>query len=300
MTGIQLAALTGVLLASSVVGVVWWALPGTAALGPSLARLDHTATTRSAAPTGPAGDLQDRLGAWAGRRLPEALWRTPTRELDLLRRSPATFHGEKLLLAGIGLLIAPLLIGVFAVGGVALPLTVPLGASLAVAAVLFVLPNLTIAGQAKVARLEFNHALSAYIDLVALERRAGAGPRQALENAARVGRGHWAFDRLGDALAASGVDGRRPWEAFHDLARHLGVPQLDDLANIMALAEQQTMPVYQTLRDHNRALRTAMLTDEQARANAANQLLAIPETLLVGIFVAILLGPQVMTLFANS
>ena len=135
---------------------------------------------------------------------------------------------------------------------------------------------------------------------MALERRAGAGPRQALENAARVGRGHWTFDLLADALSASNVDGRRPWEAFHDLARDLGVPRLDDLASIMALAEQQTMPVYHTLRDHNRALRTAMLTDEQARANAANQLLAIPETLLVTVFVAILLGPQVMTLFTNS
>ncbi len=39
----------------------------------------------------------------------------------------------------------------------------------------------------------------------------------------------------------------------------------------MALAEQQTMPVYQTLREHNRALRVALLTDEQARANAAKQ-----------------------------
>ena len=299
MTGLQLAALTGLFLATGAVGIVWWALPGTAALGPALARLDGHATLTQV-PLAVGGDVQDRLGAWFGRRLPESLWRTPTRELALLRRTPANFYGEKLLLAAIGLVGPPLILGGLLVMGVRLPVTVPLGLSLLAAVVLFVMPNLSIGPQAAAARLEFNHALSSYIDLVALERRAGSGARQALENAARVGRGHWVFDALADALAASGTDGRRPFEAFADLAKTLGVPQLEDLAAIMALAEQQTMPVYQTLRDHNRALRTAMLTDEQARANAANQLLAIPETLLVAVFVAILLGPQVMTLITSS
>lgn len=299
MTGLQLALIAGLLVAGGLVGVVWWAAPGIAALGPSLARLDGV-TVRPVPSASGAGDVQDRLGAWFARRLPESLWRTPTRELALLRRTPANFYGEKVLLGLIGLIAPPLILGLLLVGGVQVPAVLPFGASLAGALGMFVLPNLTIAGQAKAARLEFNHALSSYIDLVALERRAGSGPRQALQNAARVGRGHWVFDALADVLSASGVDGRRPWEAFDDLARDLGVPSLDDLASIMALAEQQTMPVYQTLRDHNRALRTAMLTDEQARANAANQLLAIPETLLVTVFVAILLGPQVMTLFTNS
>ena len=57
---------------------------------------------------------------------------------------------------------------------------------------------------------------------------------------------------------------------------------------------------YQTLREHNRALRVALLTDEQARANAAAERLTIPATMLAIVFIAILLGPSLMTLMSNT
>ena len=124
--------------------------------------------------------------------------------------------------------------------------------------------------------------------------------RQALENAARVGRGQWVFDRLAEGFTQSSVDGRPPWDVLRAMGDELALPELDDLANIMALAEQQTMPVYQTLREHNRALRVALLTDEQARANAASERLTIPATMLAIVFIAILLGPSLMTLMSNT
>ena len=40
MTGLQLAAVAGLLVAAGLVGVLWWAIPGTPALG---ATLDHLA-----------------------------------------------------------------------------------------------------------------------------------------------------------------------------------------------------------------------------------------------------------------
>ena len=98
----------------------------------------------------------------------------------------------------------------------------------------------------------------------------------------------------------SSVDGRPPWDVLRAMGDELALPELDDLANIMALAEQQTMPVYQTLREHNRALRVALLTDEQARANAASERLTIPATMLAIVFIAILLGPSLMTLLSNT
>ena len=58
--------------------------------------------------------------------------------------------------------------------------------------------------------------------------------------------------------------------------------------------------VYQTLLEHNRALRVALLTDEQASANAASERLTIPATMLAIVFVAILLGPSLMTLMSNT
>jgi Type II secretion system (T2SS), protein F len=300
MTGLQLAAVAGLLVAAGLVGVAWWAIPGIPALGATLDQLASagTPTVQPLAPVGtPGDDLQDRIGARLGALLPAQLWMTPTRELLLMRRSPANFYGEKILLALIGLVAPTLVTTLFGLVGVRLPIALPIAVTLAATVGLFLLPNLELKGRAKEARLEFNHALSSYIDLVALERRAGSGPRQALENAARVSRDHWVFARLAEGLMESSVDGRRPWDVFHTMSTELGLPELDDLANIMALAEEQSMPIYQTLRDHNRALRTAMLTDEQTRANAANIRLTVPTTGLVAVLVAIALGPPLMTLF---
>ena len=42
------------------------------------------------------------------------------------------------------------------------------------------------------------------------------------------------------------------------------------------------------------------LTDEQARANAASERLTIPATILAIVFIAILLGPSLMTLMSNT
>ena len=201
MTGLQLAALTGLLLATSVLCAVWWLTPTVPALGPALDRL-------TGAPTGPAflagAETQDRVGAWVARWLPRWVWMTPVKELALLRRTEANFYGEKLILAAIGLVAPPLRSTLFSWFGLRLPIAVPLAASL-VGAGLIVLPNLDIHGKAKAARLEFNHVLTGFIDLVALERRAGSGPRQALENAARVGRGQWVFDRLTEGFTQSSV-----------------------------------------------------------------------------------------------
>ncbi len=300
MTGLQLAAIAGLLVAAGVVAGVWWLAPAHPALGPALQRINGMEGEVPVPVVGEAAESQDRLGAWFAARVPSAVWMTPTKELALLRRSPANFYGEKLMLAGIGLLAPPLLTGLLALLGVRLPWAIPSVGALVAATALFFLPNLEIRSRAKEARLEFNHVLTAFIDLVALERRAGAGPRQALEHAARVGRGQWVFDRLAEGLTQSSVDGRPPWDVLRAMSVELALPELDDLANIMALAEQQTMSVYQTLREHNRALRTALLTDEQARANAVSERLTIPATMLAIVFVAILLGPSLMTLMATT
>ena len=56
---------------------------------------------------------------------------------------------------------------------------------------------------AKAARKEFGRALASYIDLVALERNSGSGPRQAMEIAANIG-DSWVFRRLAEELSAGG------------------------------------------------------------------------------------------------
>ena len=56
------------------------------------------------------GRGKERIGVWAIKALPPALWvRTPTRELALLRIPLARFYGDKIVFALLGLLIPPLL-----------------------------------------------------------------------------------------------------------------------------------------------------------------------------------------------
>jgi len=159
------------------------------------------------------------------------------------------------------------------------------------------LPNLFVAEDAKVARGDFTRALGAYIDLVAMERATGAGPRQAMETAARAS-DIWVFSRIGEELARSRWSGQAPWDALHVLSEDLGLPELDDLADIMRLSGEEGAQVYATLRARSAALRHAMLTTELGKANEANERMTMPASFLGIIFLAVILGPALMRLVA--
>ena len=97
--------------------------------------------------------------------------------------------------------------------GTSLPWTFSVVASLVFGAALFFAPDLVTRVNAAERRDDFRHALTSYLDLVALERGAGAGPTEALEAAAEIGDG-WAFQRISGALAAARRSGAAPWTAL--------------------------------------------------------------------------------------
>jgi len=175
-------------VALGVVLLVVRLMPAEPDLAEALSRLSPTrgrANTLSAN-LGPAtvSGGKERLGVWAMKALPPAMWvRTPTRELALLRVPLARFYGDKLTFAFLGLLIPPLLAWFFGLIGLGFPVAIPALASLGLAVVMFFLPNYNAVDDARKARLEFSRALGAYIDLVALERNNGSGVRQAMESA---------------------------------------------------------------------------------------------------------------------
>lgn len=237
---------------------------------------------------------------WAIRVLPSSLWvRTPTRELALLRIPLARFYGDKLAFGLLGLVIPPLLAFFFGLIGLGFPVAVPSIASLGMAVIMFFLPNYNAIDDAKKARLEFARALGAYIDLVALERNNGSGVRQAMESAAEVG-DSWVFTRLSEELTRSRWSGLPPWEALHTLADELGLPELDDFADIMRLSGEEGVSVYTNLRARSAAMRTAMLNDEIAEANAVGERMTIPGSLLGVIFMALLVAPSLLRMFSNT
>lgn len=298
-TALQLMIAAGILVAGGVALLIWQLAPAQPDLANALGRLSPRTPLRldpTIEDDSTAGDLTGRLGRLAMRRLPAGAWgRVPHRELRLLRRPLSVFYGQKILYASSALVLIPAMSWVFSLT-VPIPMVIPTVGTLAAAAGMWFVPNLDVALDAKEARSDFNRALGAYIDLVALERNAGAGPRQALENAAAVG-DSWVFQRLREELGRSRWSGQAPWDALTSLSDELGLPDLSDLADIMRLSGEEGAQVYDTLRARSSALRTAMLTTEHAKANEVGERLVIPAAVLGVIFMAILLGPALSRLF---
>ncbi len=297
-TGLPLMALAGGMLGLGVALLVIRLVPAQPDLADALARLTPSRATPSANKHAVGG--KEKLGLWAMRTLPPGVWvRTPRRELALLRIPLARFYGEKLTFAALGLVIGPLLGWFFALLGLGLPIAIPPIGSLGLAAAMFFLPNSNAVDDARKARLEFTRALGAYIDLVALERNNGSGVRQAMEAAAQVG-DSWVFTRLGEELTRSRWSGLPPWDALHALADELGLPELDDFADIMRLSGEEGASVYANLRARSAAMRTAMLNDEITEANAVGERMTIPGSLLGVIFMALLVAPSLLRMVSST
>ena len=299
-TGLNLALLGGGLLSLGVVLLLARFIPAEPDLAEALARLTPGRTRATVMGPVTTATGKERIGVWALKALPPALWiRTPHRELALLRIPLARFYGDKIIMAFMGLLIPPLLGFFFDQIGLGLPVAIPAVASLALAVVMFFLPNYNAVDDARKARLEFTRALGAYIDLVALERHNGSGVRQAMEAAAQVGNS-WVFTRLSEELTRSRWSGQPPWDALHALADELGLPELDDFADIMRLSGEEGASVYTNLRARSAAMRTAMLNDEITEANAVGERMTIPGSLLGVIFMALLVAPSLLRMFGST
>lgn len=299
--GLTFAVLAGATVGLGLAVIVRELLPGQPQLA---AALDRLAPTR-VIPTQPveqepAGDaastsaLEVRVGRIAQRHLAGTPGvRIPTVELALLRIPVARWLGQKVLLGLIGLLFPALFTVMVLAAGSSLPVAVPTLGSLALGALMFLLPDLEVRRKAAAAREEFARATSAYLDLTALERSAGAGATQALEQAATVG-DSWVFVRLREQLTRARLSGTPPWDGLHELATELALPELSDLADIMRLSGEEGAAVADTLRARSRGLRTALLTKEQTRANEDSERMVIPVALLGLIFLVILGAPAIV------
>ncbi len=238
--------------------------------------------------------LTERLGRSVNRRFGTTLVSAARRrDLALLGQSASTFLGEKVLLAFVGLVFPPTLALATTLIGLAQPWQLPAAAGLVFAAVFYNLADLTVRAKANASRQAFARAVGAYIELVALERLAGAGTTQALERAATISE-NWAFVRIRQELLRARLSGVTPWQALSELAGELGVPELAELADVMRLAGEQGAHVYEALRARGRSLRVKLLTDEQARANATSESLSVPVAALAVVFVALLATPAAL------
>ncbi|WP_432563681.1 type II secretion system F family protein [Kineococcus sp. SYSU DK003] len=277
-------------------------IPQQARLSDALQRLDTTPALTGRPRPNPGADdgPQVKLGHWLERRLPARLrGQMLGPDLALLQRSSAHFLGEKALTALVGLMCPIVLTLTLSLMNTALgstlslPFVVPAAAALALAAIGFMLPDAQLKQRAAVARAEFSRAVGAYIELVALERRASSGTTQALERAAELS-DSWVFRRIREELRLARISGVPAWDNLKDFSSEIAVSELADLADIMRLAGTQNAAIADNLHARSRSLRNALLNREKALANADSERAVLPVAALGLIFVTLLAVPAAL------
>jgi Flp pilus assembly protein TadB len=271
---------TGVFLAVSEL------LPASNRIDAALRRLGEEAGPQASAVSGPP--VTHRLG----QRMSEALpWLpVPSTDLALLGQDRAAWLASKVACGLLGLAVPVLFTVILAVSGHAVNWPIPLGIALLIALGLFFAPDLVTRSNAAEKRADFRHALSSYLDLVGLERGAGAGPTEALEGAAEIG-GGWAFQRIGAALDAARRVGAAPWTALAGLAAETGVTELADLADIAAVAGQEGGRILDTLAARAASMRAQALAADRAKAGSRGTTMVVPIALLGAGFLILLIFP---------
>jgi Type II secretion system (T2SS), protein F len=269
-------------------------VPAPPRLDAALARLDHgftlelDGTARPAA--APSGRLAERIAA-------ELPWLpVPTADLALLGKDREGWIASKIGYGLLGTAVPLLLVGLASLTGTGVNWSVPVVVSLACGAALFFAPDLVTKINAAERRDDFRHALTSYLDLVALERGAGAGPTEALEAAAEIGDG-WAFQRISGALDAARRSGGPPWTALARLARETGIRELADVADIAEVAGQEGAKILDTLAARAAAMRAEALAADRAKAGSRSTTMVIPIALLGAGFLLLLIFPIVYRTF---
>ena len=297
MTALQLWMLAGVLGMAGVACLVWYLAPAEPDLADVVGRLSPTAAVRGDGRADDALTLTDRVGLWMVGRAPSGWLKVPVQDLALLGRPIYAFYAEKLLVVVVSAIAIPVTTSALLLVGV--PVYVPVVLTAVAACLAWFWPNQTLRENAAQARAEFTAALGAYVDLVALERKAGgSGIRQALENAAQVG-DSWPFRRISDALTRSRFAGVGAWDALSELATELNLPELDEFADLMRLAGEESAQIYDSLRARSGELRAAKMTAELAKANAADERMAFPIVAMTVIFTAIIMAPALFRLLTG-
>lgn len=246
-------------------------------------------------------DLAARLGAWLQRRVhvPAVKGISPSRaDLDLVGKRSSALLGEKAAAALGGLVVVPLVVAIFTLFGLGLPVTAPALVGLVLAAGGWFVPDLVVKQNADRARAEFARSVSAYLELLAMERGAGAGAVQAIEGAARVAT-TWPFQRISQALERARYAGKPAWGALRDLSEELSVPELAEVADIMRIASTEDGAVYDQLRARAASMRDAQLNIELERANADSTRMTIPMTFTGLVFLALLVYPFLTQLWGG-
>lgn len=282
---------TSVVLAGALIGLgvflaIWQLVPSRPHLAAALARLGGDDLPAQPAGRSPARSAARQLAA-AAPWLP-----VPAEDLAILAQDRETWLARKVACGLAGLAAIPLFTALIALSGRHVSWPLPAAASIALAIAMFFLPDLMTRTSARQRRTDFRHALTSYLDLVSLERGAGAGPTEALESAAMIGSG-WEFNLIAAALDQARRTNRPPWAGLGDLARRIGVRELADLADIAEVAGQEGARILETLAARAESMRAEALAAARATSGSRSTTMVIPVALLGAGFLLLIIYPVV-------
>jgi Flp pilus assembly protein TadB len=180
--------------------------------------------------------------------------------------------------------------------GAHLPLFIPGAIALGGAVVGLFLPFVSLRSEAAARRQLFSQSLSSWCDVVVMNLAAGRGVEQAMETAAGSGSG-WAFGELRGALRGGYVRGEPPWVALERLGGALGVPDLAELANTIAMAGEEGAAVRTSVSAKARTIRERVIAETEVTAAAVTERMSLPSILLVLGFLVFLGYPALNAMF---
>lgn len=251
------------------------------------------------------GDVQGRVGALIALQLQRrgVQYASLRQDLALTGRSFEAVLGRKIAGFAAGFLLVTLTAAALRATGASIGASTGGGAggALLVAVLVgggfFFIPDLEARREAAARRRDFRRALSAYLDLVALEMAGSAAPTEALPNAARIGSG-WPLALIRDTLFRATLAGRDQFEALTDLGTRIGVSELRDLGNLVQLAGRDGARVRQTLTARAASLRRRDLADTEGEAGERDQSMLMAQVLIGFGFIVFLGFPAVVNLLA--
>lgn len=289
--------LLGAALGASLCLLVFALVPPRLALASVVGRWERQRARQAAVVMHDVDDTswQGRVGRWLVAQLAQRGITLGKLRADL-ELTDYTLEGHlvrKMTYGLLGLLLPTILTVTMMAIGVSLPLTVPAVGGLALGALFFWVPDLSVVQAAEQRRHELRRALSCYLDLVAMSLAGGRGIPEALPTAARIGTG-WAFELLRSTIDRARLVGDTPWAALADLGKRTGMQELQDLGGALMLVADDGAKVRQSLTARASTQRRRQLAEAEGAAAKADQSMEMAQVVLFVGFVLFLGFPAVV------
>lgn len=261
---------------------------------------EQTLAARATAP----GQVKVGLATRVGQRVSKELtkrgiaYTSLRQDLALSGRSYEAVLGLKVLMAVGGFIGGlALLVLVQTVLGFGLPFGSPIIIAASIALGLFVLPDVQIREQAKRRRADFEHALSAYLGWVAMEMAGSAAPTEALPTAAKVGVG-WPLELIKATLFQAKMSGQSQWDALAQLGSRVGVKELQDLGQLIALVSHDGAQVRSTLTARAATMQRNQLAAQSGDAESRDRSMRMSQIVIALGFIVFIGYPAVIAVLA--